>query len=128
MDDVEKPMIAVCGLDCGNCDIRNVPTDPGAAKRVVAWFQDQGWLKAEEGVKEIIARRMYCTGCRGDRSLHWSAECWILHCCVDEKGLEFCSECRDFPCSKLADWAKQSAGYAEALARLQRMKEAESSP
>jgi len=43
---------------------------------------------------------------------------------VDDKGLEYCYECEDFPCLRLKEWAKGSAGYTEALARLERLKEA----
>jgi hypothetical protein len=89
--------IAVCGLDCSGCDICRVPSDAAAAQRVVDWFRDQGWLAQDEGVTEIIQRAMYCKGCRGDRSVHWSPDCWILRCCVDEKGLEFCYQSEESP-------------------------------
>lgn len=115
-------MIAVCGLDCSVCDIRRVPIDSAAAQRVVSWFRDQGWLAQDEGVNEIIQRSMYCKGCRGDRFVHWSPDCWILRCCVDEKGLDFCSECEEFPCLRLREWAR-SGKYAQALQRLYAMRE-----
>lgn len=123
MEGTQEWLVAVCGLDCGSCDIRLVPTDPEAAGRVVAWFRDMGWLEENEGVAEIIKRSMYCKGCRGDRSVHWSADCWILNCCVDEKGLSFCYECDDFPCEQLIEWGNQSANYGEALGRLQAMRQ-----
>ena len=116
-------MIAVCGLDCGLCDIRKAPSDPEAAKRIVAWFRKEGWLKDNEGIKEVIERRMYCTGCRGDRSVHWSPDCWILKCCVDEKKDEFCYECNVFPCERLSERAKQNKHYGQAIDRLRQMKE-----
>ena len=121
----EGQMIAVCGLDCTGCDIRRAPTDPEAAGRLVGWFREMGWLKAGEGMSEVIERSMYCRGCRGDRSVHWSADCWILKCCVDEKGLAFCYECDDFPCRRLEEWAGENARYTEALERLRRMGRAE---
>jgi len=116
-------MIAVCGLDCGLCDIRKAPSDPEAAKRIVAWFRKEGWLKDNEGIKEVIERRMYCTGCRGDRSVHWSPDCWILKCCVDEKKDEFCYECNVFPCERLSERAKQNKHYGQAIDRLRQMTE-----
>ncbi len=115
-------MIAVCGLDCGGCDIRLLPTDADAARRVIAWFKQMGWLAEDEGIAEVIERRMYCQGCRGDRSVHWSADCWILNCCVDDRQLESCHECDVFPCQRLAEWSQQNPGYTEALSRLQRMR------
>jgi hypothetical protein len=120
----EERLTAVCGLDCTDCDIRRVPTDADAAQRIVGWFRDMGWLKEDEGVPEIIERSMYCQGCRGDRSVHWSANCGILTCCVDEKGLEFCCECDDFVCEQLDEWAQKDVKYMEALERLQSMRQA----
>jgi hypothetical protein len=114
-------MIAVCGLDCGNCEIRLAPTDAGAAHSVIAWFKQMGWLAEHEGLAEVIERRMYCQGCRGDRSRHWSADCWILECCVDDRQLEHCHQCAEFPCKRLVAWSQQNTGYAAALSRLQGM-------
>jgi hypothetical protein len=118
----DNDMIAACGLDCGSCDIRLVPFDEAAAERMVAWFQEMGWLEPGEGKAEVLERGMYCRGCHGDRSLHWSADCWILACCVDERGHQHCSECDVFPCEKLEDWAGENEGYGQALERLRRMR------
>jgi hypothetical protein len=118
----KKELIAVCGLDCGSCDIRRVDEDPEVAERIIAWFKEEGWLKEGQGLTEIIDGGMYCKGCRGDRTIHWSPDCWILHCCVDEKGLAFCYECDEFPCDDLEEWAQQNDQYGEALERLKEMK------
>jgi len=58
---------------------------------------------------------------KGDRARHWSADCWILQCCIDKKGLEFCNQCHDFPCSGLEEWAKGDKRYEKALRRLKAM-------
>jgi hypothetical protein len=113
--------IAACGLDCGECSIRKLPFDDDAAAEVVAWFKKMGWLKGSEGVSEAIERSMYCKGCLGDRSLHWSDDCWILKCCVDEKGLRNCSECGTFPCDRLVEWSGQNDDYGRAFQRLSEM-------
>ncbi len=118
----ERQFVAVCGLDCATCDIRLLPTDAAAAGRVIGWFRNQGWLEENEGMPEVIERCMYCKGCRGDRAVHWSADCEILRCCVDEKGLEFCYECDEFVCNRLGEWAQRGSKYAEGVERLKRMK------
>ncbi|HDQ71532.1 MAG TPA: DUF3795 domain-containing protein [Chloroflexi bacterium] len=117
-------MIAACGLDCGSCEIRLAPTDPDAARCVIDWFKHQGWLSEDEGLAEIIERGMYCNGCLGDRDVHWSSDCWILACCVDQRGLSHCSECEAFACDRLVEWSQQNDGYRDALTRLRELRAA----
>jgi hypothetical protein len=119
---MSNTMIAACGLDCGSCEIRLAPIDPEAARVLVEWFRSQGWLSPEEGMAQVQERKMYCTGCLGDRTVHWSADCWILQCCVDEHGLSNCSQCAAFPCERLEAWAQQNSGYQAALQRLRDMR------
>lgn len=107
-------IIAVCGLNCSDCDIYKAADSPELAEGIVKWF------KKNRNVK-LNAMDIRCGGCRGKRDEHWSSDCWILKCCVDEKGLEYCSECDDFPCDKLLEWSKESEGYARALNRLKSM-------
>lgn len=118
--------IAACGLDCQSCEIRLAPTDPAAARVVIAWFREQGWITEREGMKQVIEQKMYCTGCLGDRQTHWSNDCWILKCCVDQRGFTNCSLCEEFPCDKLVVWGQQNEGYTAALARLRKLNAASS--
>ena len=71
---------------------------------------------------QVIERKMYCTGCLGDRATHWSSDCWILACCVDQRGRSNCSECELFACDRLVDWARQNERYIAALARLRELR------
>ena len=111
----QNQLIAVCGLNCKECDIFHAPNIPEIAQEIV------DWLKKERDT-EVKIEDIRCSGCKGDRTKHWSPDCWILKCCVDKKGLEFCNQCVDFPCEKLSQWAKGSKGYEEALNRLKEMK------
>ena len=127
-----EKMIAVCGLDCGACDIYKASHgDVEAAQNLAGWWKGMGWLKEDEGAEEVLARGPHCLGCRGDRSKHWSAECSLLACCVDQKGLTSCHECDGFVCERLEEWVQnpppgQGAKYQEALDRL-RAKQAKTS-
>lgn len=120
--DEELRWIAVCGLDCGRCPLRTADTDLESAQALVGWFKGEGWLKEDEGAAELMQRGPYCRGCHGDRSTHWNAVCWILRCCVDEKGLTYCSECDVFPCERLVEWSGEREAYARALDRLRGMR------
>jgi hypothetical protein len=121
---MSERLIAVCGIDCTDCPLRAADTDEGAAQALAGWFRDMGWIEENEGAPEIMARGPYCRGCRGDRDVHWSANCWILECCVDDKSLASCHECQTFPCEQLVEWAAQNDRYTEALDRLHSIKEA----
>jgi len=111
-------MIAACGIICDLCDIRLAPDNPEKAKEIADRFK-------KELNKEIKIEDIHCSWCKGDRKNHWSPDCWILQCCVDKKGLEFCYECDEFPCEKLIEWAKENEGYAKALKRLEEMRKDE---
>jgi len=107
--------LACCGLNCETCEIRLAPTDKIAAEVVLKWYESEGWLTEDEGMPAVLERKMYCTGCLGSRETHWSADCWILQCCVDDHHLENCSQCPDFPCEKLTAWSQQDKSYLQAF-------------
>jgi hypothetical protein len=111
----EKEMIAVCGLECHKCDILEATNDPKTAQDIVDWFR-------KERNEDVKLEDIHCSGCRGDRGKHWSADCWILQCCQDKKGLQFCHQCDEFACDKLVEWSRGSRRYADALSRLTRVK------
>ena len=116
----DTEMLAACGLDCGPCPIRLIPIDAEAAKGVIDWFKQMGWLKESEGIAEAIERKMYCNGCQGDRSAHWSGDCEIMLCCVDEKHKQHCGQCSEvMSCDKLNAFASdENAQHKEAVMRL----------
>lgn len=120
MQDIE---IAACGLICSNCSIKKVTFDDKSAEEVYRWFLDMKWIGEDKTIKEFIDEAPYCKGCHGEKEKHWSYDCWILECCVNDKDLGNCSECKDFPCDRLIEWAKDDEGYSEALERLRKMKD-----
>ena len=119
MCDCSDCKIACCGLVCSNCDIFLLPVDRTVQDKIIPWFKAQGWLKEEEGLAEVVANKMYCKGCHSDRTQgHWSADCAILRCCVDEHKLENCSQCGEFVCERLTAWTGKDARYNQVLDRL----------
>ena len=124
MSEKAPKMMAACGLDWGACAITRMPFDEKAAEGVIGWFRSMGWLKGNEGVAEAIERNMYCKGCYGDRETHWSADCWILQCAVDDRALRHCHECADFPCQQLEVWGAENERYSVALGHLKRLAQA----
>ena len=119
---MREKMIAVCGLDCSGCPLLKASLgDLKAAEHLAKWWKSAGWLDENQGPEDVIAAGPHCLGCRGDRAKHWSPKCWILQCAVDERGLDSCHECGDFPCERLVEWAAQNEGYTEALNSLRTM-------
>ena len=119
---MDEEMMAACGLDCKGCAIRRAPEDPEAAEELIRWLKALKLLAPGEGLAEVIEKKMYCRGCLADRSLHWSPDCWILICCVDTRGHENCSQCEEFPCRRLEEWAGGDEGYGKALEKLKRLR------
>ncbi len=109
-------LIACCGLDCGVCDMRQAAGSPGTQREFAQWFKDK--LN-----KDVKPEDIGCTWCRGDRDGHWSPDCWILECCAVRHGLEHCSQCGEFACDRLREWARGNDRYAAAFELLRAMRE-----
>src|SRR5688572_21872001 len=103
MRTTKDPMIAACGISCGDCNLYCATVDEEAAAQLVPWFKQEGRLGPGEGAAEVMCRGPYCQGCTGDPATQWTNDCWIRQCCVEDRGHQFCSECRRFPCDALAD-------------------------
>ena len=113
--DEKQPLIlAACGLDCTECDILQAANNVKLAIDLADMFIGKSLGDVEVG-------KMRCGGCKGDRSIHWGADCWILKCCVDGKGLDNCGYCETFPCEGLVEWASLSERYTRALGRLKQI-------
>lgn len=79
--------IAPCGIDCANCEL----------------FEENGMTEVWERVARYTGKpadQVKCIGCRsaGGCSIH--EDCKTLDC-VNTKGLDYCFECEDFPCTFL---------------------------
>ncbi len=85
----EKALEAPCGIHCGLCPLNKALGD--------------------ENLKAVLAERLKLplerAGCRGCRAV--DGHCPVIgeQCatwmCVQSKGVEFCSDCGEFPCVKL---------------------------
>ena len=91
-----EEIIAVCGLECHKCDLYRAWLDRKAAEHLTGWWRSEGWLEEGEGADKVMATAPHCLGCRGDRDKHWSANCGLLKCCVDDKRLATCADCDEF--------------------------------
>ncbi len=92
-------LIAPCGLYCGGCPLYRARSDKALAERIA---QRMG----------VSADRVpICLGCsaqEGRIAVVTEPVCSTYNCAVSEKGLEFCYQCDQFPCLKLAPCADRA--------------------
>jgi len=117
--------MAPCGIDCNRCGLYRAAFDADQAAALVPWFKSEGWIKAEEGLAQVMAKAPFCTGCRGDRRVQWSGDCGIRACCADEKGLEHCGQCAHFICESLNGWSLLGKHHASAIEKLKSIRSQE---
>ena len=86
------PLIAACGLDCGNCLIQKAANDRAFAEKLAAEWRQSGRPQA-------TADWFRCQGCHGPEDLIWTRDCKMRSCCIKTKKLANCSQCGEFPCS-----------------------------
>ena len=85
---------AVCGLYCDACSIYiGSHEDP---KRLALFASRMGWSVEDA----------YCDGCRAERRTPYCRAC-TMYACALGRGLDFCSECADFPCAELEDFQRE---------------------
>jgi len=98
--DEERALISPCGLYCGLCRRYQARTDETLRKQIA----EQRGVPVEE---------LYvCAGCRPLRGRvkisGGEPVCETYACAVNEKKVEFCYQCADFPCLKLAPCADRA--------------------
>jgi hypothetical protein len=91
----KRSLTAPCGLDCFNCEIYE--------GNITEEFKKAFASKIQKDPEEVP-----CRGCRAEKGCrHLGLPCETLKC-IEDKGLEFCFECEEFPCVKLQP-AKEGA-------------------
>jgi hypothetical protein len=111
-------MIAVCGLDCSECEgYKATQAGDEAAQAKVA----EKW-RTEYGNPKIDAAYVTCDGCLGQsgRLGGHCMECEPRLCAV-ERGLANCAHCPDYGCEKISGLHKL---MPEAKARLDEIRAA----
>ena len=81
-------LAAVCGLFCPACSLFIATMeDPARLERIAAAFG----VSPEEAA---------CRGCHSEKRGPYCQTCKMVVCAA-EKGLQFCGECDDYPCTEL---------------------------
>jgi hypothetical protein len=107
----DKKLSAVCGLFCPSCTV------------YIASMYDRARLQKLASRFSVTVEEMECHGCRSDkRGLYCNKRCKMSKCAA-EKGIEFCGECKDYPCTELKEFQSQMPHRNGLWASQRRIKE-----
>jgi hypothetical protein len=108
----DKTKAAVCGLFCPSCTL------------YIATTEEPKRLKALAERLNIPAEEIECRGCRSDKLGFFCRKHCKMRTCAAEKGIEFCGECREYPCSELIDFQSKLPHRKELFNSLESIKKA----
>ena len=84
-----------CGLFCGDCKIYVAySTEDTEAQLEIA--KTAGKVKG----RTVSPDQIKCLGCKGAMASLWRTGC-AIRTCAEERGVEFCYQCRSYPCDQL---------------------------
>jgi hypothetical protein len=93
-------LFAYCGLYCSSCSVFIASQEDPARLQIIA-------NKMNRSVEETR-----CNGCRSEKLSSYCLNCDLKICAIS-KGIDFCSECNDYPCSKLKSFQKKMPHRSE---------------
>lgn len=107
--------VSCCGkYYCALCDYHK-GTITEAAKNLLKFVDQYGSLRlianAEKafnfdefarGLRWLSSQQKPCRGCRFGGGWSWWRDCPVRDCCL-ERGIDFCYQCKEFPCRKLKE-------------------------
>ena len=96
----ERALISPCGLYCGYCVLYKARADDALREKIAE----------RQGIP--VEKVPVCAGCRPAKGmipvLGLESACATYACAVNGKKVEFCYECEEFPCLKLAPCADRA--------------------
>ncbi len=90
-----KELTAPCGLFCGICLVYKAKEDRALAEKLAAGLG-------------LPVEKVPCLGCRPQQGVVLGKINCPTYQCVTSRGYDFCYECSDFPCLKLAPAAHRA--------------------
>ncbi|MFP4474022.1 MAG: DUF3795 domain-containing protein [Desulfatibacillaceae bacterium] len=95
MSNVNRELLAPCGLYCGVCAVYIATRDNNEKfrERLVGVYKGK-----IPGSDDLTVDDIHCLGCRSEEPFLFCREC-PFKSCVAQKGYEGCHQCDDFPCA-----------------------------
>lgn len=100
MTGINPEHIAPCGLYCGVCRIHYATQENDLAylERLMKIY-----ARRFPGIASVSPDELFCDGCLSARRFPFCQECSIREC-TQQKGVQGCHECVDFPCSLIDEF------------------------
>lgn len=108
----DKRFAAVCGLFCPACSV------------FIGTREDPGRLTAMARRFQRPLEEMQCHGCRSEKRCFYCETKCIMAKCAAAKGVDFCSECSDYPCNDLKAFQSEMPHRIELWQSQSRIREA----
>ena len=110
-----KSPIASCGFYCTTCEIYVATTTSDILQKEE--LADR--LSRDQG-KKIAADDIHCWGCWASNRHCWGKKCFFRKCAGD-KGIDFCYQCHEYPCTKLGNFYKKHPQAKENLTQISKI-------
>jgi hypothetical protein len=107
----DKNLVSVCGLFCKGCGVYYSTQE-----------NDEVRLKFIAEKLNIPFEEIRCQGCRSETRTAYCKDCFIIQC-AGEKGIDFCGECKDYPCTELKEFQSKIPHRVELWKSQERVKE-----
>ena len=113
LDRIMSEMIAFCGLDCSQCKaFKATQAKDAERKRQLA----EQWT---EGMKvQFKPEDIDCRGCKSDVLSGWCRKICKIRPCAEERKVETCAHCDDYPCGKLKEFLSNEPVATENLRKI----------
>ncbi len=85
----DKRLAAVCGLFCPACTIFIGTREDPKRLEVIA-------KRVQKSIEDV-----QCNGCRTEKRCYYCREKCTMAKCASERGVDFCGQCREYPCEDL---------------------------
>jgi hypothetical protein len=107
-------LVTPCGLYCGACSAYTATVE-----------NDKQGLTPNSDSKQPPMENMHCNGClSGGQVLSRVPKCAIRQCAAAKSKTRRCSDCSEFPCSKITDFNNDGVPHhAESLSNLRQLRE-----
>ena len=114
----KEHLAAVCGLYCGACSIYRARRD-GDEERI------EKIVEVMKVIEPVSPDDLQCDGClAGGRLTPYCEKCLIRICPNDKPGVVRCSDCPDFPCTRITAFNDDGMRHhAEVLDNLRRIRD-----